>query len=107
MNVLQIVWLKFCSLAISVTGNGLLQLGDITRISCSTPVPVESLQWINSYNNSIVREGRDVQELVLDIGIRVDSNGTQYFCRVMEGNFTAESENITIDVGGNDKIIHI
>ena len=48
-----------------------------------------------------MREERYVQELVLDIDIRVDSNGTQYFCRVVEGNFTAESENITINVGGN------
>ena len=68
-----------CFLAISLTENGLFQLGDIANISCSTPVPVESLQWINSYNNSIVREG-NVQELV---DIRVDSNGTQYFCRVV------------------------
>ena len=91
----------FGFLAIQVTGNGLFQLSDTTRISCSTPVPVESLQWVNSFNNSIVREGRDVQELVLDIDIRVDSNGTQYFCRVVEGNFTAESDHITIVVGGN------
>ena len=70
-------------------------------ISCSTPVPVNSLQWVDSSNNSIVREGRAIQELVLDIDIRVDSNGTQYSCRVVEGEFTAESENITIDVGGN------
>ena len=47
-----------------------------------------------------MREGRDVQELVLDINIRVDGNGLQYFCRVVEGNFNAESENITIHVGG-------
>ena len=95
------VCLKLHSLDVSVTGNGLFQLGDITRISCSTPVPVESLQWVNSSNNSIVRQERDVQELVLDIDIRVNSNGTQYFCRVVEGNFTAESDHITIDVGGN------
>ena len=91
----------FCSLALKIAGNGLFQLGDITNISCSTPVQVDILQWVNSSNNSIVRQERDVQELVLDIDIRVDSNGTQYFCEVVEGNFTAESGNITIDVGGN------
>ena len=95
------VWLKFCFLVISVTGNGLFQLGDTTRILCSTPISVDILQWVNSYNDLIVRKNTTVHELILDIDIRVDSNGTQYFCRVMEGNFTAESENITIYVGGN------
>ena len=78
----------------------MFQLGDITTISCYTPVVVQSIQWIND-SDDVVREGMSVQELALNILTTVSSNNTKYFCRVMEEEFVAESDNITIEVGGN------
>ena len=85
--------------AIYITGKRVFQLGETTAITCSTPVPVQSIQWLDE-SNSVVREGTSVQELELDITIAASHNNTEYTCRVsFHGGLTA-SETITISTIG-------
>ena len=68
-------------------------------ITCSTPVPVQSIQWLDEFN-SVVRERTSVQELALDITIAARHNNTEYTCRVsFHGGVTA-SHMITISTIG-------
>ena len=79
----------------NITGNTVFQPGETTAITCSTPVPVQSIKWLNE-SNSVVREGTSVQELALDITIAASHNNTEYTCRVsFHEGFTA-SDMITI-----------
>ena len=81
--------------AINITGNRVFQLGETTAITCSTPVPVQSIQWLDE-SNSVVREGTSVQELVLDISIAASHSNTEFTCRgSFHGGLTA-SDTITI-----------
>ncbi len=68
-------------------------------ITCSVPVLVESIQWLNVSSGSVVVEMSGVQELVLNIPIVTSTNNTNYTCKVNEGIFV-ESEEIAIQVGG-------
>ena len=88
-------------LAINITGNRLFQLGETTSIICSTPVPVQSIQWIGD-SNTIVRNGTSVQELPLNIMITPSSNNTKYTCIVSDGGGFVQSETIIIEVRGKD-----
>ena len=75
--------------AIDITGNKVFQVGEITAITCSTPVPVQCIQWLNG-SNTVVREETSVQELVLDITIAASHNNTEFTCRVsFHGGLTA------------------
>ena len=83
-------------IAISITGSRIVPLGERSRVMCYTPVPVESMQWLDE-SNRVVREGMSVQELLLDINITAASNN--YTCRVRaDGGFT-RSERVTITGG--------
>ena len=87
------------NIAVSITGNTIIQLGEATAITCSTPVPVESIQWLDE-SNSVVREGTSVQELALDVTIAASHSNTEYTCRVsFHGGLTA-SDTITIRSNG-------
>ena len=78
----------------NITGNIVFQPGETTAITCSTPVPVQSIQWLDE-SNSVVREGTSVQELALNITIAARHN-TEYTCRVnFHGGLTA-SDTINI-----------
>ena len=81
---------------ISITGSRTVPLGERSRVICSTPVPVESIEWLDQ-SNTLVREGMSVQELMLDIRITASSN---YFtCRVRFDEEFVESERMTITGG--------
>ena len=87
--------------AINITGNKVFQLGETTAITCSTPVPVQSIWWLDE-SNSVVREGTSVQELALDITIAASHSNTEYTCRVsFHGGLTAAN---MITIGTNGKI---
>jgi hypothetical protein len=73
------------------------ELGEMSRITCSTELPVQSIQWLDE-SSRVVREGTSVQELVLDLTIAASHNNSRYTCRVSHGGFM-ESQNITIRTG--------
>ncbi len=79
-------------------------------ITCSVPVLTESILWWNVTSGSVVVEMSGVQELVLNISIVINTNNTNYTCKVKEGIFM-ESEEIIIEVEGlftlNIKILRI
>ena len=84
-----------CTAIIAITGNRVFQLGERSRVRCSTPLPVESIQWLDE-SNRVVREGMSVQELVLNLTITAAHNNTRYTCRVSDGSYTGTlSINIT------------
>ena len=84
---------------LSVTNNKIFQLDEITNISCTTPVPVQFIQWLDE-SNTTVRNGTAVQDLELNIMITASSNNTMYTCRVRDGGRFMESMTITIQVIG-------
>ena len=80
--------------ALTITGNRVYQLGETSRIICSTEVPVQSIQWLDG-SSRVVRQGTSVQELVLDLAIAASHSNSRYICRVSQGTFM-ESLMITI-----------
>ena len=90
--------------AITITGNRTVPLGERSRVKCSTPVLVESIQWLEE-SNRVVREGMLVQELVLSITITTAS--TNYTCLVMSaaGERFMWSETVTITGGKLHNIV--
>ncbi len=82
------------TVVINITGNRLFQLGETARIICSTPVPVQSIEWVNQSNRILT----SVQELELSIMITTSSNNTRYTCAASDGGGFMESETITIHV---------
>ena len=90
--------------AINITGNRDFQLGETTTITCSTPVPMQSIQWLDE-SKSVVREGTSVQELLLDITIVASHSNTEYTCRIsFHGGLTA-SDTITIRTNGKKRAL--
>ena len=85
-------------LAISITGNEVFELGETSRVRCSTPVLVESMRWLDE-SNRVVREGASVQELVLSLTITAPHNNTRYTCRVCAYGGTRVSLAATIITG--------
>ena len=81
--------------AIDITGNTVFQIGETTAITCSTSVPVQSIQWLDE-SNGVVREGTSVQELALDITIAASHSNTEYTCRVSFHEGLTASKMITI-----------
>ena len=59
-------------IAVVISGNRPFQLGDTNN---STPVPVQSIQWVDEFN-TVVRNGVSVKGLVVDIVITTSSNNT-------------------------------
>ena len=93
--------MQYCDTAINITGNRVFQLGEATAITCSTPVPVQSIQWLDEFNN-LVRQEISVQELALYITITASHNNTEFTCRVnFHGGLTA-SDTIIIRTNGNN-----
>ena len=88
--------------AFIITGNRVYQLGETSRITCSTEVPVQSIQWLDE-SNRVVRLGTSVQELVLDLTIADSHNNSRYTCRVSQGTFM-ESLMITIRTTCKDSL---
>ena len=84
---------SFLIAASAITGNRIFLLGETSGVTCSTPVPVESIQWLDE-SNRVVREGTSVQELVLNLTITAEHNNTRYTCRV-KGSLESQSINIT------------
>ena len=99
MPTLKLVLSGIVFVVANITGNARFELGVMTNIRCSTPVPVQSIQWVDQTNNT-VKNGTDVQDLDLNIMITIHSNNTQYMCEVSNGERFLESVNITIEVGG-------
>ena len=81
----------------NITGNRVFEPGETTAITCSTPVPVQSIQWLDGPNNVVKDpEETSVQELTLNITIAARHNNTEFKCRVnFHGGLTA-SDTITI-----------
>ena len=88
--------------ALTITGNRVNQLGETSRIRCSTEVPVQSIQWLDG-SSGVVRQGTSVQELVLDLTIAASHNNSRYTCRVSQGTFIG-SQIITITTGCKKKL---
>ena len=80
--------------ALTITGNRVYQLGETSRIRCSTDVPVQFIQWLDGFSR-VVRQETSVQELVLDLAIADSHSSSRYTCRVSQGTFM-ESMMITI-----------
>ena len=83
-------------LAISITGNRTVSLGERSRVRCSIPFPVESIQWLDE-SNRVVSERTSVQELMLDVTITAASNN--YTCRVRADGGYMRVEKVTITGG--------
>ena len=83
--------------AIAITGNRIFLLGERSRLMCSTPVPVESIQWLDQ-TNRVVMEGTSVLELVLELTIATAHNNTRYTCRVRINGVAMASKRITISI---------
>ena len=102
MHALVII---FTDAAFDITGNRVFQLGETTAITCSTPVPVQFIQWLDESDSSLVKNGTSVQELALDITIAANHRNTGYTCRVsFYGGLTA-SDTITIRSNGKNQPI--
>ena len=87
--LIKIIIIIIINAAINIIGSRVFQLGETPAITCSTPVPVQSIQWLDE-SNSVVREGTSVQELALDITIAASHSNTEYTCRVsFHGGLTA------------------
>ena len=78
--------------AVAITGNEDFQLGELSRVRCSTPVPVESIQWLDE-SNRVVSEGTSVQELVL--AVTSSCSSSNYAC-IVNDRGTKESRHISI-----------
>lgn len=93
---------RLCPLAIKITGNGPYNVRETTKIRCSVPINVTSIQWMNL--SGTTSEGNveraNTRELLLNIVITMLSNNTRYRCTVRDDRGFVESENITITVGG-------
>ena len=90
----------YCT-AISITGNRPYQIGETTRITCSSVVGNVMIQWLRGSN--VVAQMSGVQHLPLNITVDLNTNNTEYMCRVtvMDPPMFRESSPITIQVGGN------
>ncbi len=86
-----------CIVAIIITGNRVFELGETSGITCSTPVPVQSMQWLDE-TNTVVRQETSVQELLLELLVTAAHNNSRYTCGVSDGGFL-ESQAITITTG--------
>ena len=103
-NVLIFVVYIIMYIAVSINGDTIIQLGQATAITCSTPVPVQSIQWLDG-SNSVVREGNSIQELALNVTIAARRSNTDFTCRVsFHGGLTA-SDTITIRSNGRVYIL--
>ena len=60
---------------------------------------------MNESSNTVVRNGVSVQELELNIMIKITSNNTRYTCTVSDGGEFMESQTITIRVDGNTLVV--
>ena len=90
--------LTFIDKAIDISGSRLYEQGGTTNITCSTPVRVQSIQWVDQ-SNTVVRGGMAVQELLLNImSLNSNYDSTTYRCVINDSMYT-ESRNITINVG--------
>ena len=97
--------LTFIDKAIEISGSRLYELGGTANITCSTPVPVQSIQWVNE-SNTVVRGGVRVQELPLTImSLNSTHDNTMYRCVISDGRGFMESRNITIHVGRKSSTI--
>ena len=98
----------FYYIAIVITGNRVFQLGETSGISCSTPVPVQSIQWLNGSNREIeLREEAPVQELVLALTIAAHHNNSRYTCTVRANGGFTESTRISVITEGMMHIFFI
>ena len=89
------------SSAINITGNKFYELGSITNLLCSTPVEVQTIQWIAvDDSNRVVRQSMTAVQLILNVSVTDSSNNTRYICRVMNEEYTGMSDAIVINVGG-------
>ena len=87
--------------AISITGNRPYQIRETTRITCSSVVGNVMIQWLRG--SDVVAQMSGVLNLTLNITVDLNTNNTEYVCRVtvMDPPMFQESSPITIRVGGN------
>ena len=90
----------FSYIAVRITGNRIFNRMERAVVTCSTPVPVQSIQWVDE-SNTVVRNGTSVQELDLNLMITSRSSNTSYSCIITDGGEFTETETITIKVEGN------
>ena len=89
------------SSAINITGNRFYELGSITNLLCSTPVEVQTIQWIAvDDSNRIVTQSMTTVQLILNASVMDSSNNTRYMCRVVSEEYMGMSDAIVINVGG-------
>ena len=86
---MSIIFIKFTYkyikdiIEIEISGNqSTYQLGSSHRITCSSDLTVQSIQWLNTSNNGeILTSNTGEQQLVLEIGdITASINNTMYTC---------------------------
>ena len=85
--------------AITISGNTTLRLEEKSRLKCSTPFPVESIQWLDQ-SNRVVREEMPAQELVLELSATAFHHNSRYSCRVRINGQFVDSRSIFIQVEG-------
>lgn len=83
--------------AVDINGNASIQLAQTTTITCSTPVPVQSIKWLDE-SNAVVRNETAVQELILNITAYSSLNNTIFTCTVSDGRGFMESKQVSIYV---------
>ena len=100
MSCVFILWHNtLTTKAIDISGSRHYEPGGTTNITCSTPVPVHSMQWVDE-SNTVVSNGTAVQELLLNImSLNSNHDNTTYGCAVSDGSGFMESRHITISVG--------
>ena len=78
-------------------------VGQTTTITCSTVVPVQSIQWF-AENGSVVNASSE-RKSALELRLLIDSthNNTRYRCMVHDGDYM-ESKNIIISVGRKSRM---
>ena len=87
-------------LALTITGNETLNLGEFSGVVCSTEVPVQSIQWLNKSDGVTIRNRTLVQELELNFTAHAYHNNTRYTCAISTDNGFRASKSINITTEG-------
>ena len=109
---MSIIFIKFTNkyikdiIEIEISGNqSTYQLGSSHRITCSSNLTVQSIQWMNtSDNGEILTSNTGEQQLVLELdNITAAINNTNYTCEVtLTLQTTPVVETIHLLISGKD-----
>ena len=98
MPTLKLVLSGIVFVVASIAGNARYQVGAITNLRCSTPVPVPSIQWVAKANNTLMNMAMGVKVLELRFQIADMHNNTEYRCIVSDQAFMT-STSILLSIG--------